>query len=70
MMRPCSNLVAPGDCEVGKAVDCEDGGLACALWLLVDEAVGIRRPIVAGHSCCITMESVDRHDEGLEEVPA
>ena len=60
---PCLNLVAIGDCEVGKAVDCEDGGVACALWLLVDEAIGVHRPIVAGYCRCATMESVDGHDE-------
>ena len=55
--------MAIGDCEVGKAVDCEDGGVTCALWLLVDEAIGVRRAIVAGYCRCGTMESVDGHDE-------
>ena len=63
MVSPRSNLVAISDREVGKAMDCEDGGFAFPVWLLVDEAVGVRRAIVAGDCRCATMENIDRHDE-------
>jgi len=67
-MSPCFNLVAVGDCEVGKAVDREDGGSAGLMRLLVDEAVGVVRAIVAGDCCFATIESVDGHGEGIDSA--
>ena len=44
---PRLDLAAVANRGVGKAVDREDRGACAAMWLLVDEAVGVPRAIAA-----------------------
>jgi hypothetical protein len=63
---PCLDLVGVGDCEVGKAVERVNRGFGCPMmWLLVDEAVGVPRAIVAGDCSGATVERIDGPGVGV-----
>jgi hypothetical protein len=65
---PCLDLAAEHNCELRKAVECDDRASGCPswrpVWRLVDQAVGVPRSIVSGDCCSAAVESIDGHEDG------